>query len=361
MTKVRTSKSLTRNHLRSLKKNVENFQKFVSPKKKYLEKYFRNLLRIFTSSQNILYKPIYNKSTRIDGKITLITGANTGIGKENALDFAKRGATVYMACRDIHKGSHAAKEVKEKSGNKNIHLMELNLASIQSILRFSENFSSCETNLHILVNNAGIMACPKSFTSDGFEMQIGTNHLGHFLLTLLLIPTLKSSAPSRIVNVSSTGHRMSDLNRSDLMSEKSYNKIKAYAQSKLANVLFTQELARRLHGTGVTVNSCHPGVVQTELGRHVIKFKWIKPIYKKICAPIFKTPFEGAQTQIKLAVDPELELITGKYFSDCDIDEPSAAAKSQDNAHWLWDESIKLLSEKLDDKNRIKITNLFDT
>lgn len=264
-----------------------------------------------------------------------------------------------MACRDLSRGAAAAEEVKHRSENSNVHLMELDLASIQSILKFSETFLNSEKNLHILCNNAGIMACPKSYTKDGFEMQFGTNHLGHFLLTLLLLPTIKSSSPSRIVNVSSTGHRMSDLNRNDLMGDKSYGKIKAYAQSKLANILFTQELARRLHGSGVTANSCHPGVVQTELGRHIINFKWIKPVYKAICTPIYKTPYEGAQTQIKLALDPELEKTSGRYYSDCELDEPSAAAQSEENARWLWNESVRLLSEKLDEKTRLKITSLF--
>jgi retinol dehydrogenase 12 len=258
-----------------------------------------------------------------------------------------------MACRDLRKGHKALEEVKEKSENDNVHLIELDLASVKSIVKCSREFP--EKSLHILVNNAGIMACPKSYTKDGFEMQIGTNHLGHFLLTILLLDKIKSAAPSRIINVSSTGHKMSDLNREDLMSEKSYSKIKAYAQSKLANILFTQELSRRLNGTGVTVNSCHPGIVQTELGRHMVKIAWIRPIYKKLCAPFFKTPFEGAQTQIKLALDPDLVKVTGKYYSDCEEDITSDAARNADNARWLWNESVRVLNEKLDDEIKIKI------
>lgn len=273
------------------------------------------------------------------------------------MDFARRGAKVYMACRDLRRGSEALNDVRKKSKNENVHLVELDLASINSIVKFSSEFN--EKHLHILVNNAGIMMCPEMKTKDGFELQIGTNHLGHFLLTLLLLEKIKLSSPSRIINVSSTGHRMSDLNRDDLMSEKSYSKVKTYAQSKLANILFTRELARKLEGTGVTVNSCHPGVVQTELGRHMVKNTWIRPIYKKICAPFFKTPFEGAQTQIKLALDPELKNSTGKYYSDCEEDNPSDAAKNSDNAKWLWNESLRIVNEKLDDEVKIKIKNLF--
>lgn len=142
--------------------------------------------------------------------------------------------------------------------------MRLNLASIKSIRDFCKNIHERENKLDILINNAGIMACPKSFTEDGFEMQFGVNHLGHFLLTNLLLDLVKAGAPSRIVVVSSSGHKLSDINRDDIMSEKSYSKIKAYGQSKLANILFALELARQLEGTNVTVNSCHPGLFKNK-------------------------------------------------------------------------------------------------
>lgn len=188
------------------------------------------------------------------------------------------------------------------------------------------------------------MACPKSYTKDGFEMQIGVNHLGHFLLTNLLVDLLKQSAPSRIIVVSSSGHRLSDLNRDDLMSDNSYSKIKAYASSKLANILFAKVLAKKLKGTGVTVNSCHPGIVQTQIGRHMNS--WFKPIYRSVLQPCYKTAQEGAQTQIMLAVDPDLESVTGKYFSDCHEVKPSKAALDTELALWLWAKSAKLIHEK---------------
>jgi NAD(P)-dependent dehydrogenase (short-subunit alcohol dehydrogenase family) len=190
------------------------------------------------------------------------------------------------------------------------------------------------------------MACPKSFTEDGFEMQMGVNHLGHFLLTNLLLDLIKKSAPSRIIVVSSEGHKISDINRDDFMSEKSYNKLKAYGQSKLANILFAKELAKRLEGTGVTANSCHPGLVHTNLGRHMNDFNWIRPIYRAVFKPLYKNAFEGAQTQIKLAVDPELEKISGKYFSDCEEIFPSKSAQNDETADWLWKKSTKLIYEK---------------
>lgn len=237
------------------------------------------------------------------------------------------------------------KEIRKSSESSQAFLLELDLASLESIQRFSREFLSLEPKLHILINNAGVMACPRSLTKDGFEMQLGTNHLGHFLLTDLLLDRLKAAAPSRIVVVSSSGHKLSDINKDDLMSERSYNKIKAYGQSKLANILFAKELSRRLKNSGVTVNSCHPGIVQTELGRHM--HSWIRLVYRKILKPFYKSIHEGAQTQIRLAVDPELANVTGKYFCDCEEQEPSKAARDDKSALWLWETSTKLIHQRL--------------
>lgn len=242
-------------------------------------------------------------------------------------------------------------EIKERSKSSNVYLMELNLASISSIRNFCKSFHQVENRLDILINNAGVMACPKSYTENGFEMQMGVNHLGHFLLTNLLLDLLKKSAPSRIVVVSSEGHKISDINRDDFMSEKSYNKLKAYGRSKLANILFAKELAKRLEGTGVTVNSCHPGLVHTNLGRHMNVIGWIRPIYRAIFKPFYKNAFEGAQTQIKLAVDPDLEKISGKYFSDCEEVLPSKSAQDNETAEWLWKKSTQLILDKFKEFN----------
>lgn len=197
-----------------------------------------------------------------------------------------------------------------------------------------------QNRLDILINNAGVMALPRGVTTDGFEMQIGVNHMGHFLLTNLLLDTLKASSPSRIVVLSSLAHYMGTINREDLNSEKSYNKYRAYCQSKLANVLFVRELAKRLEGTNVTANAVHPGAVKTELGRYLIH-NAIRQIINPFMYFFFKTPTSGAQTTLCVALDPELEKVTGKYFSDCKIKKEAQAAQDDDTAKWLWEESEK--------------------
>ena len=284
----------------------------------------------------------YTKNTRLPNKIVIITGANTGIGKENAIDHAKRGAKVYIACRDIKRGEDALKEIIRESGSDNVHFLQLDLASLSSVREFSRKFHELESQLHILILNAGVMACPQSKTKDGFEMQMGTNHLGHFLLTHLLLDLIKASSPSRIIAVSSEGHKMSNIVKDDLMSEKPYGKWRAYGRSKLANILFARELSKKLEGTGVTVNSCHPGAVQTELGRHMnanLRKYFIKPFV----TPFFKTAWEGAQTQIRLAVDPDLTEVSGKYFSNCKEKTPSRAAQDEEMAAWLYEKSLELV------------------
>ncbi|XP_078326335.1 retinol dehydrogenase 14-like [Crassostrea virginica] len=184
------------------------------------------------------------------------------------------------------------------------------------------------------------MMCPYMKTSDGFEMQFGTNHLGHFLLTNLLLDKLKGSAPSRIINLSSLAHTFTKGIDYDKMSkEKSYSPLEAYSQSKLANVLFSRELSKRLQGTGVTVNSVHPGGVATELGRYFPGFSLLSPFLSLVG---FKTPWEGAQTSINCAVEESLENVTGKYFSDCAVNKKSEAAQDDDAARALWEMSVKM-------------------
>ncbi|XP_029454716.1 retinol dehydrogenase 12-like [Rhinatrema bivittatum] len=285
------------------------------------------------------------KSTaKLHGKVVIITGANTGIGKETARDLAQRGARVIIACRDILKGEAAACEIRATTGNEQVVVRKLDLANTKSIKEFSEKIQQEEKQIHILINNAGVMMCPYSKTADGFEMQLGVNHLGHVLLTFLLLDLLKQSAPARIVNISSLAHRIGKIKFSDLQSEKSYDGGLAYCQSKLANVLFTRELAKRLQGTSVTVNALHPGSVSSELIRHslMLKICWV------FCSFFLKTPVQGAQTSIYCAVAEELESTSGKYFSDCSPASISAEAQSDDVGRKLWDVSCTLLGIQWD-------------
>lgn len=215
---------------------------------------------------------LYSKSIRADGKCILITGANAGIGKETAIEMAERGAKVILACRDRTRAEIAREEIIRTTGNSNVHVMLLDLASFRSIRAFAKEFLAAEPRLDILINNAGIMGNDRMLTEDGLEMQMGVNYFGHFLLTLLLLPRLRKSAPSRIVNVSSWGHIFVSLRKDDLNFEKDYNRFAPYLQSKLAQILFTSELSKKLKNTGVTVNALHPGVTLTELGRNMERF-----------------------------------------------------------------------------------------
>ncbi|XP_038553984.1 retinol dehydrogenase 12-like [Micropterus salmoides] len=288
-----------------------------------------------------LFRTPWSSVERLDDKTVVITGANTGIGKETAIDLAKRGAKVIMACRDMERGQAAVKEVIESSGNENVVYMKLDLADSKSIREFAEAINKDEPKLNILINNAGVMVCPYGKTADGFEMQIGVNHLGHFLLTHLLIDLIKRSAPARIITVSSMAHSWGSINLEDLNSEKSYNKNGAYSQSKLANILFTRSLAKRLEGTGVTTYSLHPGVVQTDLWRHL---SGSQQVLMKIASPFTKNSVQGAQTTIYCAVEPSLEKESGGYYSDCAPANCSAAGKDDDVAQKLWELSCQLLS-----------------
>ncbi|XP_018328901.1 retinol dehydrogenase 12-like [Agrilus planipennis] len=286
----------------------------------------------------------YSKDIKADGKIVIVTGANTGIGKETAWELARRGAKVYMACRDMTRCENAREEIVLDTKNKYVYCRECDLSSLESIRKFVQIFNKQEDHLDILINNAGVMRIPKHTTTrEGFEMQLGVNHMGHFLLTNLLLDQLKKAAPSRIVNVSSIAHKRGKINKEDLNSNEKYDPGGAYAQSKLANILFTKELAKRLEGTGVTVYAVHPGLVDTEIIRHMGFFNsWMAKIFiKPFVWPFIKTPTQGAQTIIFAALDPSLERVTGKYFSNCSEAELSEAAKDDATAKWLW-----LVSEK---------------
>ncbi|XP_052860645.1 retinol dehydrogenase 13-like [Anopheles cruzii] len=284
-----------------------------------------------------------NREVRAEGKVVIVTGANTGIGKETAHCLAHRGAHVYMACRDMKKCEEARQDIVLETRNPNVFCRECDLASMQSIRQFVKQFKSEQQRLDILVNNAGVMRCPRSLTTEGIEMQLGVNHMGHFLLTNLLLDNLKLSAPSRIVVVSSLAHTRGQIALDDLNSSKSYDESRAYDQSKLANVLFTRELARRLEGTGVTVNALHPGIVDTDLMRHMGIFNsWFSSVFvRPFVWPFLKSPLYGAQTTLHVALEPSLEKVSGQYFSDCAPKDVAEQAKDERVAKWLWAVSEK--------------------
>ncbi|KAH8396957.1 hypothetical protein KR215_006814 [Drosophila sulfurigaster] len=290
----------------------------------------------------------FTKKTDETGKVVIVTGSNTGIGKETVLELARRGATVYMACRDKKKTEQARLEIIRETNNQNVFFRELDLSSLESVRNFVTGFKAEQNRLDILINNAGVMRCPRSLTKDGFELQLGVNHMGHFLLTNSLLDLLKKSSPSRVVIVSSRAHTRGTINVDDLNSEKSYDEKSAYNQSKLANVLYTRELARRLEGTGVTVNCLHPGQVNTEISRHMPFFQTFfgRFLVSPLVWMIFKTPKNGAQTTLYAALDPDLNGVTGLYFSDCKPKEVSAAAKDANSAKRLWEESEKWTKAK---------------
>lgn len=292
---------------------------------------------------------VCRSKARLDGKTVLITGANTGIGLATAKDLAKRGARVLIACRNKEKGEIALEVIRDFSGNSNIALYVLDLSSLESVRHCASQINSKEQRLDVLINNAGAMWVSHRRTVDGFEMHLGTNHLGHFLFTNLLLDLIKKSAPSRIINVSAGGHKLIGTIRfEDIHLEKNFSAFHACLQSKLANILFTVELSERLQGSNVTVNCLHPGVVDTEMTRLIDDASLIVRIMFKVLfyitfKPFIKTPMAGAQTSIYLAVDPDVANITGKYFSDCRLDTPSDAAQDKVAAARLWTLSSQMV------------------
>ncbi|CAH1263546.1 RDH12 [Branchiostoma lanceolatum] len=293
----------------------------------------------------------YSKA-RLDGKTAIVTGSNTGLGKETARDLARRGARVILACRDVTKAEAAAEDIRKTTGNGNVVVLKLDLSSLASVREFAAGINEREDRLDILINNAGIMMCPQWKTKDGFEMQFGTNHLGHFLLTNLLLDLLKKSGPgSRVVTVSSTGHRWGEIHFDDINLEKGYEPMKAYGQSKLANILFIRELAKRLEGTGVTCYAVHPGGVRSDLSRYMPEAhgRWlalVQPIVQLAMYVIGKSPEQGAQTSLHCALQEGLESKSGLYFSDCAPIDPSPAGQDDEVAKRLWEVSEEMVGLK---------------
>src|SRR5437899_6820373 len=272
----------------------------------------------------------------MEDRVLLVTGANSGIGKATASGLARLGGTVVMACRSATRGEAARQDVVRDSGNSKVYLETVDLASEESTRSFAEQFKRKYPRLDVLVNNAGVYTAHREVTPDGLERTFEVNYLSGFLLTHLLLDLLKKSAPSRIANVSSSAHVGGTIHFDDLQGEQRYSGFGAYGQSKLAQVLFTRELARRLEGTGVTVNACHPGVIRTNLG-----MGGASPIVRFV-RMFFKGPEKGAETPIFLAASPEVEGVTGKYFAKMQVRTPSRAAQDAQGARRLFDLSAQL-------------------
>ena len=269
----------------------------------------------------------------LEGRTALITGASGGLGAETARALAARGAAITLPVRDVAKGEAVAASIRESTGNPNVEVGELDLTAPESIRQFAKDWLAGHDSLNLLINNAGIMACPLERTADGWELQFATNHLGHFLLSALLAPALVSGAPSRVVNLSSGGHRFGGVDFDDPQYERrDYDKWQAYGQAKSANVLFTIELDRRFRDRGVRSFAVHPGVIMTELARHLTPDD-IKDLMER--APgddglVWKPVEAGAATSCWAATAPELDGRGGLYLEDCGVAEPAAA---EDDAH----------------------------
>lgn len=271
---------------------------------------------------------------KMDGKTIIITGANSGVGLETAKELCRRNARVIMACRDLDKARFAAAEIAESTGVRPV-CMQLDLCSFKSIRRFAKQVMEQESRLDVLINNAGKMAAGrKTGTEDGFESTLQTNHLGHFLLTNLLLDMLKKSAPSRIIVVGSNMIWLTKMDRSNIDFAQTYKPSDVYNASKLYNMLFVVELSRKLVGTGVTINCGHPGVVKTSIASRSNDFNsWMAYLILKFFG---KTAEDGSQTIIHLAVAEELEAVSGRYFADCQQARAPPWATDPGDAQFLW-------------------------
>ncbi len=250
--------------------------------------------------------------SEMEGKVCIITGSNSGIGKETAMGVAKIGATIVMVVRDQQRGEKARAEIVDKTGNKSIDVMLCDLSSMDSIVHFAESFRRKYNRLDVLLNNAGAVLNKREITAEGFERNLAVNYLGSFLLTHKLLDVLRVSAPSRIINVSSGLHGSDRVDLTDLQSERNYKGMRAYGNAKLMLIMFTYELAKRLEGTGVTVNALMPGFVATNLGKNSGSLR--SSLLFRMVRPMQSSAKKGAETSIYLASSPDVANTTGRIF-----------------------------------------------
>jgi NAD(P)-dependent dehydrogenase (short-subunit alcohol dehydrogenase family) len=272
----------------------------------------------------------------ITEKVCLVTGANAGIGKATALGLAQMGATVIMVCRNLQKGQEAQAEIQAATGNQKVDLLVADLALPDDSSKLAERVKTHYTALHVLINNAAIIPQQRTVTAVGWEMQWMVNHLAPFLLTNLLIDLLKQSAPARVVTVASQVHANGRIHFNDLHATQNYQPSQVYANTKLANILFTFELARRLAGSGVTANCLHPGVVATNLLNDYMGV----PRQRRDRGI---APTQGAETSLYLATSPEVAEVSGHYFVDKEVRRATAVAYDETLAAQLWQVSAEML------------------
>lgn len=296
----------------------------------------------------------------LSGKTALVTGASSGLGVETARALLSAQAEVILAVRDTEKGEQVAQQLRTATGNTQAHVIALDLGSLASVRQAAEQFRAHWSKLDILINNAGIMATPLAYTPDGFEQQFGTNHLGHYLLTMLLLPALQAAAPARVVELTSSGHLRSDIDFDDInFRHRLYDRWNAYGQSKTANALFTVGLTRHFSEQGITANAVNPGGIRTGLQKYLSQedmrgLGWIDEHGNPLNALDWKTPEEGASTSVWAAVSQELEGISGRYLEDCHEAVPFTPelprghgykpyALDPDHAERLWTLSLELV------------------
>jgi len=282
----------------------------------------------------------------MQGKVCIVTGSNSGIGKETALALAGMGAVVVMTVRNRERGERARSEIIEETGNQATDLMICDVSSIESIRRFAKEFKEKYDRLDVLINNAGAVFSNRQVTPDGVEMTLAVNYLGPFLLTLELLPLLKASAPSRVINLSSGMHGTGKIDFDDLQSEKGYRGMKAYANAKMMVTTITYEWARRLDGTGVAMNAVEPGFVATNLGRN--SGSLLSSIMFGLVRPIQISPRKGAETSVYVATSDELEGVTGKCFAKLKEKPMAKISYDREIQRRLWDSTVDLLGVDLD-------------
>lgn len=288
--------------------------------------------------KDALFREKPQPTEQLTDKVVIVTGANRGIGQAVTHEFAKRDAKVVMACRDMKLCEKARIDIVMDTGNKYVYCRPCDLASQESIRQFVKKFKSEHKDLHFLINNAGIMKCKKGYTKEGIEMQLGVNFMGHFLLTNLLLDTLKASAPSKILNVSNIFYTKGSINVEDLNSDQSYDPTEAYYQSQVALAMFTRALDAKLGGTNVTVNSVYPGLTNTDITRHMSYQKsifgrmWVKPLTWFLT----RTPKQAAYRIISAALDPNYKEMSGVYFQEFEPKPLADNATKVAETKWLW-------------------------